>query len=162
MDQDDALVEKYMKQVAQVMDRIEAHKLQLESISVQSYSLSVPEHLLNAGVKISFDTEAAFALVRERAEACAKRLSKELDLSLALKQQAIDLINRYTTGRENYILTARYLNNMSWPEISESMWERNKHPCTKQLRRVCCAALAKIVLPEDAIWLDPPGGGTSA
>ncbi len=99
MDQDDALVEKYMEQVTHVMDQIESHKLQLESISAQAYSLSVPEHLLNSRVQISFDTEAAFARMLEKAEACAERLKKELELSLALKQQAIDLINRYTVGK---------------------------------------------------------------
>ena len=153
MDQDSMLVEKYMEQVTHIMDQIESRKLQLESISAQAYSLSSSCNYQNSRVQISFDTEAAFARMLEKAEACAERLEKELELSLALKQQAIDLINRYTVGRENYILTARYLNNLSWPQISAGLVEGHKHLSPKQLRRVCRAALAKIVLPEDAIWI---------
>jgi hypothetical protein len=153
MDQDGMLVEKYMEQVTHIMDQIESRKLQLESISAQAYSLSSSCNYQNSRVQISFDTEAAFARMLEKAEACAERLEKELELSLALKQQAIDLINRYTVGRENYILTARYLNNLSWPQISAGLVEGHKHLSPKQLRRVCRAALAKIVLPEDAIWI---------
>ena len=153
MDQDSMLVEKYMEQVTHIMDQIESRKLQLESISAQAYSLSSSCNYQNSRVQISFDTEAAFARMLEKAEACGERLEKELELSLALKQQAIDLINRYTVGRENYILTARYLNNLSWPQISAGLVEGHKHLSPKQLRRVCRAALAKIVLPEDAIWI---------
>ena len=153
MDQDGMLVEKYMEQVTHIMDQIESRKLQLESISAQAYSLSSSCNYQNSRVQISFDTEAAFARMLEKAEACGERLEKELELSLALKQQAIDLINRYTVGRENYILTARYLNNLSWPQISAGLVEGHKHLSPKQLRRVCRAALAKIVLPEDAIWI---------
>ena len=153
MDQDGMLVEKYMEQVTHIMDQIESRKLQLESISAQAYSLSSSCNYQNSRVQISFDTEAAFARMLEKAEACAERLEKELELSLALKQQAIDLINRYTVGRENYILTARYLNNLSWPQISAGLVEGHKHLSPKQLRRICRAAMAKIVLPEDAIWI---------
>lgn len=153
MDQDGALVEKYMEQVTHVMDQIESYKLQLQSISAQAYSLSSSCNYQNSGVQISFDTEAAFARTLEKAEACSERLNKALELSLALKQQVIGLIDHYTVGRENYILTARYLNNQSWPQISEGLVERNKHLSPKQLRRICRAALAKIALPEDAIWI---------
>lgn len=162
MDQDGALVEKYMDQVTHIMDQIESRKLQLKSISAQAYSLSSSCNYQDSRVQISLDTEAAYARMLEQAEICAERLRKELELSLALKQQAIDLINNYTVGRENYILTARYLNNLNWPQISAGLVEGHKHLSPKQLRRVCRAALAKIVLPEDAIWLNLPGGGTSA
>lgn len=162
MDQDSALVEKYMEQVIHIMDQIESRKLQLQSISAQAYSLSSSSSFQNSRVQISLDTEAAFTRMLEQAEACAERLKKELELSLALKQQAIDLINRYTVGRENYILTARYLINQSWPEISKGLVEGHKHLSPKQLRRICRAALAKIILPEDAIWLNLPGSGASA
>ncbi len=162
MDQDGALVEKYMEQVTHVMDQIESRKLQLQSISAQACSLSSSCNYQDSRVQISLDTEAAFARMLEQAETCAERLKKELELSLALKQQAIGLINNYTVGRENYILTARYLNNQSWPEISKGLVEGHRHLSPKQLRRVCRAALAKIVLPEDAIWLNLPAGGASA
>jgi hypothetical protein len=73
-----------------------------------------------------------------------------LHFSEALKMQATALINKYLSGREALIVTSRFLSGLSWPEIAKKL----ENPlCDKQLRRICRAALEKIILPENALWL---------
>ena len=60
--------------------------------------------------------------------------------------------NVWTLKFENYILTARFIAVKSRQQIAGEAFL-----CAKQVRRICYAALEKIVLPEDAVWLDGCG-----
>ena len=64
--------------------------------------------------------------------------------------QATALINKYLSGREALIVSSRFLSGLAWPEIAKKL----ENPlCDKHLRRICRAALEKIILPENALWL---------
>ena len=67
---------------------------------------------------------------------------------LELKDQIVQAINQYTSGRENYILTSRYLSCMTWEAIAQ-----NISLSSRQVQRICYAAMESVILPKDAIWI---------
>ena len=80
-------------------------------------------------------------------------LSARVRLLQALISQAVGLIDRYTSGRERKILILRYLKSYEWLQISNEV----DNLCPKQLRRIARKGMAKILLPEDAIWMNHNG-----
>ena len=64
-------------------------------------------------------------------------------------KQAKQAINSCTIFRENTVLTWYYLLGLPWSKVAHRIDRTERH-----VYRIRGEALEKLVLPEDAIWLD--------
>ena len=85
----------------------------------------------------------------EKKDDLARQLSARIHRLESLIRQASGLIDQYTSEQEKKILQLRYLEGYEWLQVSNEV--RKITP--KQLRNIARKGLAKIVLPEDAIWI---------
>lgn len=74
-----------------------------------------------------------------------------------LKEQATKVIRQCTVYPHRMLLLWYFLEGFTWKWVGTRI-DRTE----RSVYRIRNEALEKIVLPEDAIWLNLPGGGTSA
>lgn len=143
------LTEQYLDQLSQAKEKLDEYRWQLKKASAKAYSLVSP-CLSDSKVQFSLPSDAAFVRKLEKKEDLNQLLSARIQPLQALIDQAAGLIDQYTSGRENTILKLRYLKGRKWLEISEVL----DHLSPKQLRRIGRKGMEKIILPEDAIWIN--------
>ena len=147
-----SVVKAYLEQAGKLPTLLASLEYQMRFASDAAYSLPSPSNFQNSKVQTSQSSEAFFARAVEdafsREEYVKKYIASQYNLIMAYKCQVLQLINRYTVGTENYILTLRYISGKTWKEIASEV-----DLCEKQVHRICESALSKLVLPEDAIWI---------
>jgi hypothetical protein len=143
------MVHRYFEQGIILKNQIAAQQLQLQSLTSLSYSLSSPGNISMEKVQTSTAQEAAFEKKVEKKTELEEKLQKAIDLMLDLQQQMIRIINQYTEGMENLILTERYINGLEPAKVAAKL-----NYCPRQIKRKTEAAMPKIILPEDAIWIN--------
>ena len=142
-------VELYLEQLSCAKEEIADRKWQLQKAAARAYGLASPSDFSNSMVQSSSGPDAVFVGKLEKRDDLSRCLSTRTRLLQSLISQASGLIDRYTSGRERKILVLRYLEGCEWLSISKEV----DHLCPKQLRRIARKGMAKIVLPEDAIWI---------
>ena len=145
--------ELYFDQLFQANEEYADLQWQLKKASMRAYGLASPSCVTNTRVQVSVGLEAAFIRKLDKRDQLELRLSARLRLLHALISQASGLVDQYTSGREKTILTLRYLKGYEWLQVSKEVDDLSP----KQLRRIARKGLCKIVLPEDAIWIDRHG-----
>lgn len=142
-------IQRYLEQGFFLEDQIASDRSKLKRLSSLSYSLSSPGDLSGAKVQTSPANEAAFTESVEQKDEVEEKLRREISLMIALQTQMADVINQYTTGAENRILTERYINCQTEKKVAELT-----HYCLRQIKRKTDIAMSRIILPEDAIWIN--------
>ena len=142
-------VYRYFEQGIILKNQITAQQLQLQSLTSLSYSLSSPGNISMEKVQTSPAQEAEFVKKVEMKEEMEEKLRQAIQLMLDLQQQMIRIINQYTEGMENLILTERYINGLEPAKVAARL-----NYCPRQIKRKTDAAMARIILPEDAIWIN--------
>ena len=142
-------VELYLEQLSCAKEEIADRKWRLQKAAARAYGLASPSGFSNTRVQSSSGPNASFVRRLERRDDLSRCLSARIRLLQSLISQAAELIDRYTSGRERKILILRYLKGCEWLSISKEV----DNLCPKQLRRIARKGMAKIILPEDAIWI---------
>ena len=147
-----SVVKAYLQQVGRLPHYLASLNYQMSLATEAAYTLPSPSNFENPRVQTSQSSAASFTWVVEdaysREEYLKKYVLSQYELITDYKCQVVQLINQYTDGTENLILTARYIAGKTWKEIASEV-----RLCEKQVHRICEIALSKIVLPEDAIWV---------
>jgi len=144
------VTEQYFEQVPRANERIAEYQWQLQKAAARAYGLSSASGLTNTRVQASPGREAAFVHRLEGKDRTVQRLSGKIRRLQLLVGQASGLVEKYTAGREKKVLTLRYLKGYEWLQVSGQVDSLSP----KQLRRIGRKGLERIVLPEDAIWMD--------
>ena len=144
------MAETYLKQIACLRDRIDDAAFSLRKASARAYGVASSLKITNTRVRSSPEPNAFFIRGLDRKEAAERRLSALLRLSETLESQAAGLIDRYTAGNENLVLKARFFDCLTWPQMADTVLHRDP----KRLPVICRKGLAKIILPDDAVWID--------
>ena len=146
-------VELYLEQLSCAKEEITDLQWRLQKTAARAYGLASPSGFSNTRVQSSSGPNASFVRRLERRDDLSLCLSARIRLLQALISQAVGLIDRYTSGRESKILILRYLEGYEWLQISKEV----DNLCPKQLRRIARKGMAKIILPEGAIWINHNG-----
>lgn len=149
-------VREYLSQGPLLEQRIACSLRKKEAARALAASISVP---CPDGIRISSSRarEASFVRVLERVDVMERQIAAELELLLALREQ-MERVIRSVPGEEKYrlVLTCRYLEHKTWLETAGVLGiTRNTVHVWHE------AALARAVLPEDAIDIrrSPPHEG---
>ena len=120
----------------------------------QALARSIPSTLADrARVCSSPAREAPFVRALERAEAIREKVTAELDLLLALKEQMERVISSVPGEELRLILTYRYMEHKTFPEIADSL---NISRNTARARHG--TALSRLALPAHPIDIRHPAG----
>ena len=84
----------------------------------------------------------------ERKDKVERVVEERVNLCMELRKQIARVINHYTFGRENFILSSRFVSCQTWEEIA-----KNVSLSSRQVQRICYAAMGKISLPKNVIWI---------
>jgi len=145
--------ELYFEQLFRAHEDLAEYQWQLKKARMRPYGLVSPSGMMNTRVKVSLCPDAAFTRKLDKMEELLQRLSSRIQLLQALISQAAGLVEQYTSGREKKILALRYLERYEWLSVSKEV----DNLSVKQLRRIARKGLAKIILPDDAIWIHDCG-----
>ena len=140
-------VQRYLAQSFELGLQMESLRRQIDFLADKAYLISSPDPSVPK-VKVSRETDARFARALAEKDALEQELAEKYELLMGYRNQLVQLINQYTVGKENLILTARYVSGQSWNEMAA-----NFHYSLKQLRRIHDSAIQKITLPENPIWI---------
>ena len=143
-----ALVRQFLEQGPVLQHQIQSREIQWQVLTGRAFSLSSPGHMTGNRVQTSPAQEASFADPLEKRNETEEKLQQSIRLMRALNEQIIGVINQYTTGSENLALTLRYVKGMKVSDIADEMNYSPRH-----IGRFCEQGIAKIILPENAIWI---------
>ena len=142
-------VRQYLEQGAVLQDQIRSLEIQWQVLNGRVFSLSSPGHMDADRVQTSPAQEASFVDPLEKRSETEEKICQSMQLMRALNEQIIGVINQYTSGSENLALTYRYIKGMKVIDIASEMGYSDRH-----IGRFCEQGIAKIILPEDAIWIN--------
>ena len=136
---------EYLSQAYLLEQRIASDIRKAESVRALASSLSLPA-ADTVRVSASPSGEASFIRILEKAEAIEERIAAEVNLLLNLQEQ-MERVIRTVPGEDlRLILSYRYMEHRTWPEIAESL-----HISRNTARARHETALNRIILPEDLI-----------
>jgi DNA-directed RNA polymerase specialized sigma subunit len=138
-------VKKFLERTFDLNAGIQSAWEQIQEYQSRSYRLSSPSDFSAPRVQRSPSPEASFVDVVEKKTDFEAKMIKTLDELNARKNQIVSLINEYTEGRENRILTLRYILGWRWEDIATELHFSKPH-----VFLLLNNALDKIVLLEDA------------
>lgn len=138
-------VKKYLERTLTLNAGIKSAWEQIQEYQSRSYHISSPSDFSGPRVQRSQPQEASFVDAVEKKTDFEARILKTLDELNARKNQIVLLINEYTEGIENRILTLRYILGWRWEDVAEELHFSKPH-----VFHMLNNALDKIVLPEDA------------
>lgn len=138
-------VKKYLERTLTLNAGIKSAWEQIQEYQSRSYHISSPSDFSGPRVQRSQPQEASFVDAVEKKTDFEARILKTLDELNARKNQIVLLINEYTEGIENRILTLRYILGWRWEDIAKELHFSKPH-----VFHMLNNALDKIVLPEDA------------
>ena len=147
------LTERYFEQLFYANEMLAEYRWQIRKAAARACSVASASAMENTRVQVSAPAAAAFVRRLEKKDDLCGRLSVRIQFLQSLVDQASGLIGQYTSGREKQVLTLRYLENRKWLQVSKEVDGLSP----KQLRRIARKGLARIVLPEDAVWIGPFG-----
>ena len=115
--------------------------------AARALAASIPESWkVRDRVCTSAAGEAPFVRTLERVYAMERKINAELNLLVSLKEQ-MDGVIRSVQGEElRILLTCRYMEHRSWPEIADIL-----NICLSTTRVWHKTALSGVVLPDDPI-----------
>ena len=142
-------IQRYLEQGLVLTDQIRSAEMQWQVLTGRAFSLSSPGDLSAERVQTSPSPEASFADPLESRSELEEKLAHLIRSLRSLREQMIRIINHDTIGNENLILTCRYVRGMQYAEIAKEV-----NYCPRQVKRICEKGMGRIVLPEDAIWID--------
>lgn len=102
-------VKKYLERTLTLNAGIKSAWEQIQEYQSRSYHISSPSDFSEPRVQRSQSQEASFVDAVEKKTDFEARILKTLDELNARKNQIVLLINEYTEGIENRILTLRYI-----------------------------------------------------
>jgi RNA polymerase sigma factor (sigma-70 family) len=133
--------EQYLSQAYRLDQRIQLEQAELDNLRTLAASVGSPgfeEHY-----NPNRPTDAPFVKTLERIWEMEQKISAELDQLLLLKQDILTVLSKVDDVDERLILTYRYLQNMSWSEISIELGVSDR-----TIRRWHERALSHVVVPE--------------
>ena len=139
----ESVVKSWLRQAEGIMAEINSLRLQLIQVTDQSFALASPSSFTNSRVQSSLADQAAFAASIVEKDSLEAKIRDRLNELTARKDQIIRVINQYTTGTENLVLTARYVCGQKWPEIASELGYS-----IRQLSRIEKSGMEKIILPD--------------
>ena len=142
-DRNERMVKSWLQQAIGLQAEIHALRLQLSHLTDQSLSLASPSAFSNSRVQSSRADQAAFTAPVVEKDSLEAKLRDRLIVLNARKDEIIRVINQYTSGTENLVLTARYVCGRKWPEISKELGYS-----IRQLSRIEKSGMEKIILPD--------------
>lgn len=138
-------VKKYLERAFSLNAGIQSAWEQIQEYQSRSYHLSSPSDFSAPRVQRSPSPEASFVDAVEKKTDFEANILKTLDELNTRKNQIVLLINQYTEGKENRLLTLRYILGWPWSEIAKELHYSKPH-----IYHMLDSALDKIILPEDA------------
>jgi RNA polymerase sigma factor (sigma-70 family) len=133
--------EQYLSQAYRLDQRIQLDQAELGNLRTLAASVGSPgfeEHY-----NPNHPTDAPFVKALERIWEMEQKVSSELNQLLRLKQDILTVLSKVDDVDERLILTYRYLQNMSWSEISIELGVSDR-----TIRRWHERALSHVVVPE--------------
>ena len=103
-DMNKTVVRAWMEQGYALPMIIQSMEMQLQAAADQVYGLASPSGLLGTRVQASSASNAAFTRALERKEQTEREVDARLACCMLLRDQLVRVINRYTEGRECFIL----------------------------------------------------------
>ena len=141
---------EYLSQAGQLEQRIAGNMRRAEAMRALAASVSSPA--ADAVRVLSFSSgEAPFIRALEKAESLEEQAAADLDLLLDLKDQMEQAISTMQEEKLRQVLSCRYLERMTWAEISESL-----HISRSTVRVRHEAALSRFILPVHPIDISDP------
>ena len=133
-------VQEYLSQGYRLEEYIACDMQRLEN--AQALARSIPSSLADGNrVCASPAREAPFVRALERAEAIREKVTAELDLLLALKEQMERVISSVPGEDLRLILTSRYMDHKTFPEIAKLLHISRNTARTRHDRALACLAL---------------------
>ena len=118
----------------------------LRAKTVRDFAMSIPSSFTDGDRVCTSIREAPFVRALERAEAMEERIKAEMDLLLALKEEMERVISSLPGEELRMILTFRYMDNKTFPEIAKIL-----HISRNTVRARHDRALSWLVLPDRLI-----------
>ena len=141
---------EYLSQGGLLEQRIAGNMRRAEAMRALAASVSTPA--ADAVRVLSFSSgEAPFIRALEKAEALEEQAAADMDLLLDLKDQMEQTICTVPEEKLRLVLSFRYLERMTWPEIAESL-----HISRGTVRTRHEAALSLLILPDHPIDINDP------
>ena len=147
--------QEYLSQGYRLKEYIACDMQRLEA--ARDFARSIPSSFADRNrVCTSLAGEAPFVRAVERANAMEEKIKAELDLLLALKEQMERVISAVPGEELRLILTYRYMEHKTFPEIADSL---NISRNTARARH--STALSRLALPDRPIDIDHPAAVTA-
>ena len=133
-------VRAFLEAIGRMTDQITALQIQIRTINEDAASISSPMNYGNGKVQSSIGTEPLFVRAVEKKEAMEKQLVNRLAQIAEKRMQVIKVINRYTTERDNLVLTSLYVSGKKFAEIADEL-----NLSVRQVKRIRDSALEQMV-----------------
>ncbi len=143
------LVIAYLDQGIKLKEKIESLDYERIMLRTQATALPSAAQVMSEKVSRSAPTEAFFTNSIVKANDVEERINAQQEELRSLHVQIIEVINRSLPILERKMLIQRYIEGKQWQEIASEV-----HCATRTLYRYRDEALQRIILPDDAIWLD--------
>ena len=140
-------VKEYLRQAYRLDNRINSDIKELERLRSMAYTISSPS--LGERVQTSRNREAPFVRNIEKIMLQEEKIDKEIDTLVDLKAQMRDVIHKVKDVDEQFVLTYRYILNMTWDDIGCELSADNS-----TVRRWHGQALLHVQLPEEPIKIE--------
>ena len=139
-------VKEYLGQAYLLDQRIKSDTMEYEELRTMSQTISSPgfEEHYNA----SKNADAPYIRALEKMLEMEKQIMDEISQLMELKKQIREVISQIEKPEFQTVLKYRYIHNYSWPKIGDLL-----HADTTTVQRWHNKAIAKIKLPENAIYL---------
>lgn len=133
--------QRYLSKAHRLDQRIQLDQAELDNLRELASSVGSPgfdEHY-----NPNHASEAPFVETLEKIWEMERKISREMDRLISLKQEILSVLARVPDVDERLVLTYRYLRDMSWTEISEELGVSDR-----TIRRWHDRALSHVVVPE--------------
>ena len=137
---------EYLHQAYRLDHRINSDIEELHRLREMSTSISSPS--FGERVQTSRKTEAPFVQTLYKIQELEQKISAEIELFVALKEEIRTVIDTVENTDEQMVLRYRYIHNMTWEQIGD---ELNADKVT--VWRWHQKALAHTVVPENPITI---------
>lgn len=139
-------IKEYLGQAYLLDQRIKSDTMEYDELRIMSLTISAPgfEEHYNASKNI----DAPYIRTLEKMLEMEDKLMEEVSVLLELKEQIREVISRVEKPEFQMVLKYRYVHNMTWSEIADSLMAD-----IRTVQRWHDKAIAKVKLPQNAINL---------
>ena len=135
---------EYLHQAYRLDHRINSDIEELHRLREMSTSISSPS--FGERVQTSRKTEAPFVQTLYKIQELEQKISAEIELFVALKEEIRTVIDTVENTDEQMVLRYRYIHNMTWEEIGDEL-----HVDERTARRWHDIGLQHVSLPKNPI-----------